>query len=426
VGETMTRQELTSAKKQTFLNGEVHDWYRIVLGYSDRAVTSALERIQIPQDGIVLDPFCGTGTTLVECMKRGLASVGIDANPSSVFASRVKTHWIREPERLMEMVVGAVYRRYQELVGDAANKQDLTFKYAKSSGLIARGWIGKDVLLQVVALKRAIATAGLTDREADFLKLLLMAELVSGASNVRFGPEAYVVKPRPQIEVWDGFLLRTMRALDDLSRVLVGQKYGRARVLAGDSRDCEKLLKSLRKKPTAVVTSPPYPAEHDYTRNARLELAFLEQLSDIESLRAIKRTMIRSHTKGIYIADDDAAEIARFPSIRALVEEIDSRTAHLDHGFARLYSRVLREYFGGMRRHFRSLHRVLAPRARCAHVVGDQASYMKVHIPTAEILGRVARTEGFDVEGIDTWRGRRSTSTEIDIDERILYLRRRG
>ncbi len=52
------------------------------------------------QGDLVLDPFCGTGTTLVECKKLGIDSVGIEANSACVFASRVKIDWSIRPELL--------------------------------------------------------------------------------------------------------------------------------------------------------------------------------------------------------------------------------------------------------------------------------------------------------------------------------------
>lgn len=42
--------------------------------------------------GAVLDPFCGSGTTLVECQAAGVQSIGIDLNPIAALISRVKTH----------------------------------------------------------------------------------------------------------------------------------------------------------------------------------------------------------------------------------------------------------------------------------------------------------------------------------------------
>ncbi len=45
----------------------VHDWYRFVLSFPPHLVRNYLEHFAITEDAIVLDPFCGTGTTLVEC-----------------------------------------------------------------------------------------------------------------------------------------------------------------------------------------------------------------------------------------------------------------------------------------------------------------------------------------------------------------------
>src|SRR5688572_12184929 len=49
----------------------VHEWYRFVLSFPPHLVRTYLERFNVGNDQLVLDPFCGTGTTLVECKKRG-------------------------------------------------------------------------------------------------------------------------------------------------------------------------------------------------------------------------------------------------------------------------------------------------------------------------------------------------------------------
>lgn len=50
-----------------------------------------LDLIPLEPGTSVLDPFVGSGTTLVECQKRGLPSIGIDLNPIACLISRVKT-----------------------------------------------------------------------------------------------------------------------------------------------------------------------------------------------------------------------------------------------------------------------------------------------------------------------------------------------
>lgn len=59
----------------------VHEWYRFVLSFPPHLVRAYLERFGLAAGHRVLDPFCGTGTTLVECKKHGIPSIGIEANP---------------------------------------------------------------------------------------------------------------------------------------------------------------------------------------------------------------------------------------------------------------------------------------------------------------------------------------------------------
>ena len=85
----------------------VHDWYRFVLSFPPRLVRTYIERFGIDRSQVVLDPFCGAGTTLVESKKSGIASVGMDANPMAHFASSVKVDWSVSADRVL-MYAGQV------------------------------------------------------------------------------------------------------------------------------------------------------------------------------------------------------------------------------------------------------------------------------------------------------------------------------
>jgi hypothetical protein len=68
-----------------------HEWYRFVLSFPPHLVRRYLERFDIGPGKTLLDPFCGTGTTLVECKKCGISSLGIEAHPMARFASPLET-----------------------------------------------------------------------------------------------------------------------------------------------------------------------------------------------------------------------------------------------------------------------------------------------------------------------------------------------
>jgi len=104
----------------------VHDWYRFVLSFPPHLVRDYLERFKVTADAVVLDPFCGTGTTLVECKKLGIPSVGIEANPMPCFATRVKVDWKADPDILLKHAKGIAAAACKRLtVGGLEEYQNL-------------------------------------------------------------------------------------------------------------------------------------------------------------------------------------------------------------------------------------------------------------------------------------------------------------
>jgi hypothetical protein len=75
-----------------------------------------------------------------------------------------------------------------------------------------------------------------------------------------------------------------------------------------------------------------------------------------------------------------------------------------------------------MYRHLQQLYPRLRPGAKCAYVVGDQMSFFRILIPTAQLLTDVAIKVGYKVEGIENWRNRFSTVTQKYIEENVLIL----
>ncbi|MHB0856138.1 MAG: DNA methyltransferase [Anaerolineae bacterium] len=425
-GTSPQSQSMRDASSSRFVNGEIHSWYRIALGFSDQLVSDMLQTLNVTPGQVVLDPFCGTGTTLVECMKRGIDSVGIDANPSSHFASRVKTNWSLSADMVTQLLAQVESSSSVNEQGGDEFMVDPTYRYLEWSGMLARSWISPQPLKKAIGIKRCIQRLDTSEEYKAALMLALIAEVVENASNVKFGPELYCATAKKDVDVLTGFAVRVQLVAKDLASVSTSQTC-RPKVIMGDSRECGDLLLSNGiTSIDAVITSPPYPGEHDYTRNARLELAFLEEVSDRSTLQAIKRTMVRSHTKGIYKGDADGLLVQGSPEIDAIVARLTELVRSKTHGFAKLYPTVVREYFGGMMRHLASLAKVLRPGALCAYVVGDQSSYLQVHIPTAQILSAIACDLGYESLETIYWRSSWSTRTSKRIKENILILRAKG
>ena len=381
-----------------------------------------MNRLGVSDDQMVFDPFCGTGTTLVESMKRGMSSVGVDASPFSCFVTRVKTGRKVRPDKLLSVLVDVAVEY------DRASRTDYSdtkaYKYLNESGMLSRGWISPTPLRDALALKAAIYKAAPSAAYRDVLLLALVANLSTGIGNMKYGPEIYCGPKKRTVNVWSVFESNAGRMIRDLWAVQE-RKLGPTSVFLGDARNCSAILRQNGiKKVHVAISSPPYPAEHDYTRNTRLELAFLDFVRTKDNVQAIKRSMIRSHTKGIYKTDGDAKLVRDYESIKNLASKVERKCRHKKYGFARLYPTVIREYFGGMMRHLNSMGSVIDRGGRYAMIVGDQASYLGVHVPTADILGEIAEDCGFDVEESFVWRTRWATAKSKKVKEHALVLRR--
>ncbi|MCS7125769.1 MAG: site-specific DNA-methyltransferase [Aigarchaeota archaeon] len=82
------------SKLVTFIpnkNLPVHSWFYFKEGFSRDFVYSMINLLKLKTNCRVLDPFVGSGTTLLTCKEVGIPSVGIDAAPLAVFVSQVKT-----------------------------------------------------------------------------------------------------------------------------------------------------------------------------------------------------------------------------------------------------------------------------------------------------------------------------------------------
>ena len=112
---SINRESNGRANKLDSQDRAFHDWYRFVLSYPPHLVRDYLEDFGLNGSHTVLDPFCGTGTTLVESRLNGIKAVGLEANPLAHFASSVKLDWDVDPDELEERSQDIAHLAVQKL-----------------------------------------------------------------------------------------------------------------------------------------------------------------------------------------------------------------------------------------------------------------------------------------------------------------------
>ncbi len=86
----LKKEFLDAVHDRSHVSGLTHNFYRYPARYSPGFARTAIKMFTNPGD-LVLDPFMGGGTTLVEAHSLGRKSIGSDINELSVFVSKVKT-----------------------------------------------------------------------------------------------------------------------------------------------------------------------------------------------------------------------------------------------------------------------------------------------------------------------------------------------
>src|SRR5437763_1840477 len=93
--DNWANQFLAAVRTEDPVSGLTHNYYRYPARFSPFFARAAIEAFSRPGD-VILDPFMGGATTLVEARARGRHAVGSDINSLSVFLSRAKTEPLSE------------------------------------------------------------------------------------------------------------------------------------------------------------------------------------------------------------------------------------------------------------------------------------------------------------------------------------------
>ena len=95
----------------------IHNWYYFKEGFSKKLVDTLIEKFNLDNKSIVLDPFCGSGTTLLSCKQSGIKSIGIDVSPFFVFVSKVKTrdYDLEELKKAIDLAISWKFEKPSKL-----------------------------------------------------------------------------------------------------------------------------------------------------------------------------------------------------------------------------------------------------------------------------------------------------------------------
>jgi DNA modification methylase len=221
----------------------------------------------------VIDPFCGSGTVLVEARLAGRAAVGVDANPLAARLARLKLA-PTTPEQRARWIEAA---REAAAFADARREARAgpTHRYGHADVAL----FAPHVLLEMDGLRAGIDRIAARAPDAASALELVLSAILTKVSRRESDTSSREVEKRIAAGYPSRlFVRKTEELAARLAAVAAGyQSAEAALVLEGDARR----LDGVRDGSIALaVTSPPYPGNYDYLAHHAARLRWLRLLPD--------------------------------------------------------------------------------------------------------------------------------------------------
>jgi len=367
------------------LKEPVHNWFYFKQGFSKNLVELLLLEFKSEKPALVLDPFCGVGTTLLTSNQMGCLSIGVDVIPLCVFVSNIKLENRYDTVRLRNSIFRVCETKFRE--------PTVTYPHIK----IVERVFEPEVLRQVLFFKERIAEE--TDykiRNFLMLGLLSIIQIVGNAK--RDGAFLRIVRKESLPNVRRTLKQKLLRMYNDLSDIkqpkildfleekTIGQNISEAETVLGqayegDARDLSFIDNEVV---DAVITSPPYPNRFDYTRIYSPELC-LYFVSNFQTLRRIRYQTIRSHVEARYSRSVNLHS----EELNTVLDELGRRELNNPK-----IPEMVKGYFEDLYLSLTEIYRVLRSGGKVALVLGS-AAWSGVAVNADLITAEIGEDLGF-------------------------------
>lgn len=402
-------------KKSTFkagLSAQVHRWFRLTPSYGPDLVREMLLKLNCSKSEVVLDPFSGASTTLIESSLEGYDSYGFEINPFLHWVGKTSVNWSINKALVVEDLSRIVdLFKAESAVINFSNLEENGLEIPKIHNPLR--WWRSDVLSNILILKRAIHNSSSSPENKDFLLLALAGVLVPDLTNVTLGRLQlhFIERDTDVIDVISIFSNHVNIMISDLENLLVLEEVGSAQIFHTDSVTLEGV--SLKKPVSCVITSPPYPNRYSYVWNTRPHLYMLDFFSTPKEASSLDKDTIGgtwgNATSMLAKGTIDAA----FPFFEGSISPVIEKIRQEDN----LMANYVMKYFNLLAKQISAMDSLPQNDLRCAYVVGN-SRVKGVYVETDVLLGEIFSGLGYKVDAIERIRKRNSGK---DLHESIVY-----
>ena len=340
---------------------------------------------------LILDPFCGSGTTLVESILSGNYSIGIDIDPLSALISKVKTTKI-DVEKL-HLVVDWLNKCIENPPSELFIPDCQTLEHWFTKETINKLSIIRTLLNQIsdnFENEKAI-------KDIQDLLLICFSSIIRRVSNAdNESQKTYVshTKIKQPEEVFTLFFSQLDYFVERITEFSSNLNLKSAEIIVSSSASSlTNLLQN--KKADLVITSPPYIKAIDYIYNQMAELFWVGDLFQMQTQN------FQNEKKAQYIGNKQipTKEFKNYsPFISKLnIDLLDNKLQEVfetDKKNGHKHSYLTYKYFTEMEKHFAEIAKCLKRNAHYVMVVGD-SKVSDIYFNTVDFLSLIAERNGF-------------------------------
>ena len=390
----------------------VHRWVPWIAGFSRQFVQDALDR-HLAGPGVVLDPFAGVGTTLVEADLAGHAAVGFEINPYAAFAARAKLG----AHRLAPDGLRASVAAFEAFMTESA-RTGRTPEASPPAAFRTRAPFYSPAVEHRVLLAFDFM-AGQEAWVRDLFRLAFAATMV-GYSNYSYEPSLGRKASVGRADVDDDYVAGAIAG--KLRQMADDAAWYRDTRTAPEREDGRVLERSFLESHAEVaegsvdllVTSPPYLNNYHYNRNTRPHLywlGFCSSPGDLKRLEALNVGTYWQNARSQEFIDLDPA--IGDAEIKTTLEEVRRRNPDRGVYGGKGWANYAARYFNDCARFLDGAAWCLRPGATALVVIGNSI-LQGVPVPTDRFLARIAASRGFKLAGIHVPREARVGSSILN------------
>jgi len=328
----------------------------------------------------VLDPFMGSGTTLVEASLLGYPSYGVDIDPLSKLLSTVKTTPLSSKDF---SIIDDFFSNYQVSIKKTDQLKNKINSYIPDKDLISY-WFSESNIKDLAFIRFLIHSNFHKFRNRkvkDFLEIVLVSIIrkVSKADNQSPKPYISTKIKKDHVIVFDEFLKNLLKYIDAVKDFSKNYK-SKVKIIGFDARKIDKKSLNLEKISLAM-TSPPYINAFDYVRSLKLENFWLDDFD-------------RKKLNELYDHQIGSEKVKTFNEIPIYglkeLDEVLSKIYSLDKKRAW----VTFKYFQAMKENLKSVYDCLHKGGFYCIVVGN-SRIRGFEVDTSSILLKIAKGLGY-------------------------------